>query len=139
MWVDRYRDSGKTLGAVIEEVFHMREAMWEYGESSTPIKALPPPKHVPPPPQPPKRPDDNQGGGKGGGGQGGGGKKIKAIKYYLKDNTKLCPDWQKGSCKNNMYNCSKGKHMCGAVEVGGRVCGGRHTPSRCTNKRVERA
>ena len=42
MWVDRYRDSGKTLGAVIEEVFHMREAMWEYGESSSPVKALPP-------------------------------------------------------------------------------------------------
>ena len=133
MWVDRYRDSGKTLGAVIEEVFHMREAMWEYGESSSPVKALPPPKHVPqqppkhvPPPQPPK-------------GHQGGCKKIKAIKYYLKDNTKLCPDWQKGSCKKNMYNCSKGKHMCGAVEVGGRVCGGRHTPSRCTNKRVERA
>ena len=136
MWVDRYRDSGKTLGAVIEEVFHMREAMWEYGEPSTPTKALPPPKQVPPPPpQPPRK---GKGGSKGSGGQGGGGKKIKLIKYYLKDNTKLCPDWQKGSCKNNMWNCSKGKHMCGAVEVGGRVCGGRHTPSRCTNKRVER-
>ena len=42
LWVDRYRDSGKTLGAVFEEVFFMREAMWEYGEPSSPAKAPPP-------------------------------------------------------------------------------------------------
>ena len=137
MWVDRYRDSGKTLGAVIEEVFHMKEAMWEYGESSSPVKALPPPKHVPPP-QPPKKIHDNAHKNQRQGHQGGG-KKIKTIKHYLKDNTKLCPDWQKGSCKNPMHSCPKGKHMCGAVEVGGRVCGGRHTPAKCTNKGVERA
>ena len=89
LWVDRYRDSGKTLGAVIEEVFFMREAMWEYGEPSSPAKALQPPKPPPHPPKanppPPPRPQQAPGGGQG--------KRIKTIKHYMKDNTKLCPDW----------------------------------------------
>ena len=76
------------------------------------------------------------------GGQGaashGGGKRVKTVKHYLKDNTKLCADDQKGQCKNPMHKCPKGKHMCGAVEVGGRVCGGRRAPAKCNNKKVER-
>ena len=65
--------------------------------------------------------------------------KVKTIKHTLKDGTKLCPDFQKGTCKKGV-NCPKGKHLCGAVEKSGRVCGGRHSPGlgKCTNKKVVR-
>ena len=120
---------GSTI-ALIQEVYKQREAVWDYqpAEKTTTLAKYDPkvvnrqpnPK---PQPQPPKA-----------------GTKVKTIKHVLKDGTKLCPAFQKGSCPNGAKDCSKGKHLCGAVEKSGRICGGRHSPGlgKCTNKKVER-
>ena len=52
MWVDKYRNSDKPLGLVIEEVFNMREGLWNPPEAATPAAT--------------------GGGGNGGSGRGGG-------------------------------------------------------------------
>lgn len=139
-WVEAFRNSSKPLGAVVLEVFHRRDAFWDV-DAKKPVPAGPGPNAtsaltsatqaltaaaagikaqtagLPKPPAklgPPK-----------------------TVLFTLKNGTKLCPDWQKGKCKEP---CPKNlAHQCGAVQSGNRVCGSRlHGASACDNKRVER-
>jgi hypothetical protein len=158
MWVDKYRNSDKPLGLVIEEVFNMREGLWNPPEAVVAIPA-------------------GGGGGGGGGGHGagygnggngaaanggggakggkdgkggkggkgggkggqGGGKAQMKTQMQMKDGTKLCPDFQQHKCKMQKdQRCPKGLHRCAAQMKGGRVCGGPHTPDNCHNKNILR-
>jgi hypothetical protein len=145
-WVDRFRNGNKTLGQVVEEVLDMREAMWEYvREVATPQRQQRQEDRRDESPRKNRR-QAKKGGGKGGdNGDGraqkqGGARRPNVVKLQLKNGTKLCPAFQRGQCKEGAQ-CQKGKHMCGAEEKGGRICGAPHSPANggCNNNRVVRA
>ena len=134
-WVERFRESDKPLGVVINECLQMRESCWEY-EKPVPVRATPPELAIVPYVQPPPNPkgvvNPNVGA------QVDLRRPPKVIKYQLKNGTKLCAEFQANKCKHKAGKCPKGKHLCGGCEKSGRVCGGNHSPLKCNNKKVER-
>ena len=57
------------------------------------------------------------------------------VSTKLLDGTRLCLDFQKGSCPNGP-ECPKGAHKCGIVLKNGRVCGmANHSANNCRNMR----
>ena len=134
-WVGEYRNSARTLGKVIRLVFAHREASWEVDTTSKAnlvagARASKGASGSTPPPAPKSQ-------GKGSKSTDCNKKMPKVISKQLKDKTRLCSDYQYGRCKNPHNACRQGKHLCGAVLVGGRVCGGKHFGSRCSNPRCE--
>ncbi len=163
LWTDKFRNSESSLGEVISETFHQREAMWEIPKQTKAGGG-------------PKVGGGNgnggngngngasngngngngngggngngkKGGGKGnngnnnGNGNGGGRQKgAKRIAGMLRGKTKLCSAYQKGTCDacRPGQTCKSGKHVCGGVMKSGRVCGGAHPACECTNKAVPR-
>jgi len=127
IWVDRYRNGTKTLGAIILETMNQREAMWEAERVPKPI--APPKEPIPDKePQETKRNSKTQRVKKKLG-------KPKTVAKVFRDGTKLCQAYQRGQCANSQC---KMRHSCGAVTKSGRVCGGQHPASQCRNKAVVR-
>jgi hypothetical protein len=127
-WCEMFRESSRPLGSVIQDAFNVRASLWEYNAPAVATQTTPrPPAPTSPKPDPQPR-ADRPANPKGG---------PKVIKTQLKNGTKLCDLFQKNQCKSKT-DCARGKHICGATEKGGRVCGGRHYPGKCTNKKVER-
>ena len=129
IWVDKFRNSSESLGAIIHATFERREAMWEPPEGN--VKPPPPVKEAPgaaaaaAAETPVKKAVDVS-------------KPPAQVAQLLKDGSKLCGAFNKGNCKAKGTQCAAGKHLCGGVQQGGRVCGGRHPACKCPNKRVLR-
>ncbi|CAE8628350.1 unnamed protein product [Polarella glacialis] len=104
-WIDRFRNSSKTLGLVIKEVHAARSAHWDI--SGLQITTAP---------------------------ARGTGTVFNACAATLRDNTALCPAFNsKRGC--NVPNCSSGAHRCGWIAPGGRVCGSwGHSYNNCHKK-----
>jgi hypothetical protein len=128
LWVSQFRDSDRSLGAVIKDVMQLRDAHWIPHRSmpravvsrevaSTEKVAKPAAANAVAPGAPIK------------------GKKIAST---LRDGTKLCKNWQQGKCKTT--NCPNGTHKCGVVLRGNRVCGqSSHGASDCKAKKFMKA
>ena len=79
--------------------------------------------------------DKGKGKGKGKGKQAGRKLVPGTVSTKMLDGTKLCPEFQKGSCPNTQ-DCPKGAHKCGIVLKNGRVCGmANHSANNCRNMR----
>ena len=79
--------------------------------------------------------DKGKGKGKGKGKQAGRKLVPGTVSMKMLDGTRLCPDFQKGSCPNGP-ECPKGAHKCGVVLKTGRVCGmANHSANNCRNMR----
>ncbi|CAE7251852.1 unnamed protein product [Symbiodinium sp. CCMP2592] len=121
-WVSRFREGTRTLGAVIKEVMEARDAHWL-------APALPEAGPVAPKPQPvitePTKSSLFVSGPMVGG---------KPTARVMKDGTKLCGDYQKGSCKHSPP-CPNGAHRCAVVLRAERVCGApNHGAAKCKAK-----
>ncbi|CAE7839226.1 unnamed protein product [Symbiodinium sp. CCMP2592] len=126
-WVSRFREGTRTLGAVIKEVMEARDAHWL-------APALPEAGPVAPKPQPvitePTKSSLFVSGPMVGG---------KPTARVMKDGTKLCGDYQKGSCKHSPP-CPNGAHRCAVVLRAERVCGApNHGAAKCKAKAKARS
>ncbi|CAE7828536.1 unnamed protein product [Symbiodinium necroappetens] len=119
-WVARFRDSQKTLGQVIKEVYVARDPHWIPVSSSTSVGSS---SQLQAPPPPPKVESLFQILGTIAG---------KKVAARMKDGKQLCGEFQRGKC--NKKDCTSGAHLCGVVIRHERVCGGQHTPAQCKNK-----
>ena len=147
MWVSEFREGNRTLGQVVSSVFAKRDAHWEappmmYATPETPKPALVGNKErghrvaqrqqplqqqlVLPPPPPPQPYNDDKGANRSA-------ELTPGITVtHLRDGKKLCPDFQKGTCKVKKASCPLGLHKCGMVTKRGRVCGmGFHVANVC--------
>ena len=105
-WVARFRDSQKSLGRVIQEVYAMRDAHW-----SVPITTSgTPSSRSTPEPVTPVKSDSNRW-------TLGNPINGRQVAKILKDGTRLCQAFQHGQCK------AKAKHRCGLVLRKERACG----------------
>ncbi|CAE7538614.1 unnamed protein product [Symbiodinium sp. CCMP2592] len=127
VWVSKFRESTKTLGAVVREVLDLRDAHWIPVQSGSASEALSASPAKPPQggaPQPPPKPSSFALG------KSVNGKKVAQM---MKDGKRLCQDYQEG-------RCARGKqcpdlHRCGVVLKGERVCGSaKHGASQCKQK-----
>ncbi|CAE7194368.1 unnamed protein product [Symbiodinium sp. CCMP2592] len=121
-WVSRFREGTRMLGAVIKEVMEARDAHWL-------APALPEGGPVAPKPQPviaePTKSSLFVPGPMVGG---------MPTARVMKDGTKLCGDYQKGSCKH-APPCPNGAHRCAVVLRAERVCGApNHGAAKCKAK-----
>ena len=140
LWVDKYRNSPLTLGEVIRDTLIQREALWEVPVlvRQTVLERAPQ--------QPRQQPKQSYGSKAAGKSKGKGGKnspggqarvgKAKTMAPKLRDGKSLCAEYNLGRC--HTPNCSKGRHQCSGVQVGGRVCGGPHPAVRCPNRQVRK-
>ena len=110
-WVARFRDSQKSLGRVIQEVYAMRDAHW-----SVPIttSGTPSSKSTSDPVTPVKSEANRWTLGNPING--------RQVAKILKDGTRLCQAFQHGQCKAKA-NCTNGQHRCGLVLRKERACG----------------
>jgi len=136
LWVKQFQNSDRTLGQVIASVYDLRDAHWEYSkQQQQPVRGADfehPIKR--------RRGSDQQqqqgaqGGapllaikdkkniGKGDGKGKGNGKPLpyyskfgKQVASETKNGTKLCPDFQAGTCATKGKGCAKGRHLCGVL------------------------
>jgi hypothetical protein len=140
-WIRTYRNSGKTLGVIIDEVFNQRDAHWSqvantFEEKPTKFQKAEPKlkarsrstrqQSAPLAIRDKATPGAPQGKGRGqpkGGTKGESKGKNLGTSATMKDGTKLCPDFQKGSCMTTGRRCAKGEHKCGVLTGdNGRVC-----------------
>ena len=119
-WVARFRDSQKTLGQVIKEVYVARDPHWIPVSSSTSTGSSGQ-QQAPTPPAKVESLFQVLGSIAG-----------KKVAARMKDGKQLCADFQRGKC--NKKDCASGAHLCGVVIRHERVCGGQHTPAQCKNK-----
>jgi len=134
-WIEEFRNSDKTLGQVIANVYTSREAVWAVVELKFTSQNM----------QSPVRKIQDKGE------QGGSGKKraqdppeskSRALgpaantASSLRDGSKLCVNYNRGSCGNKKETCKHGRHFCSGTQANGRVCGGRHPASQCSNPKV---
>ena len=131
LWVKHFQQSNHTLGQVIRMVYDLRDAHWEYQQAPKPQG---PPAYERP--EIKRRKTDDQAsaaaakspGAKGakatGKGTGGGPddhplpyftKFGKKIAKETKNGTKICPDFQGGTCQAQGKGCPKGRHICGVL------------------------
>ena len=110
-WVARFRDSQKSLGRVIQEVYAMRDAHW-----SVPITTSGAPSSKPTSdPVTPVKSEANRW-------TLGNPINGRQVAKILKDGTRLCQAFQHGQCKAKA-NCTNGQHRCGLVLRKERACG----------------
>ncbi|CAE7363164.1 unnamed protein product, partial [Symbiodinium sp. CCMP2592] len=110
VWVSKFRESTKTLGAVVREVLDLRDAHWipvQAGSASEALSASPAKPPQGGAPQPPPKPSSFALG------KSVNGKKVAQM---MKDGKRLCQDYQEG-------RCARGKqcpdlHRCGVVLKG---------------------
>ena len=133
-WIEEFRNSDRTLGQVIAHVYTSREAVWAVDE----LKFMAPMGL-----SPVKKLQDRQDSGqkdkrqqtvpptkaKGAG-------PAANLASALRDGNKLCANYNRGACGNKKDNCKHGRHFCSGTQANGRVCGGRHPASACTNPKV---
>ena len=128
-WVSKFRESTKTLGAVVREVMNLRDAHWipvlanASGEalSASPAKPSAPAGGTPTPT--PKVSSFQLG-------RSVNGKKVAKV---MKDGKRLCQDFQEGRCARG--NQCPDQRRCGIVLKGERVCGSsKHGASACKQK-----
>ncbi|CAE7248146.1 unnamed protein product, partial [Symbiodinium sp. CCMP2456] len=100
-WVARFRDSQKTLGQVIKEVFVACDPHWIPPSSGPPGAAAAPPEA---PPTLPKADSLFQLLGTIAG---------KKVASCMKDGKQLCKEFQRGRCSKK--DCTAGAHLCGVV------------------------
>ena len=110
-WVSRFRDSQKSLGRVIQEVYAMRDAHWSVPVTTSGI----PSSRSTPEPVTPVKPDSNRW-------TLGNPINGRQVAKILKDGTRLCQAFQHGQCKAKA-NCANGQHRCGLVLRKERACG----------------
>jgi len=134
-WIEEYRNSDKTLGQVIAHVYTSREAVWAVDEL----------KFATPVGQSPVKKIQDRGDVAGAGKQRGQPPpEIKGrspgpaanMATSLRDGNKLCANYNRGNCGNKKDTCKHGRHFCSGTQLNGRVCGGRHPASMCTNPKV---
>ncbi|CAE7812806.1 unnamed protein product [Symbiodinium sp. CCMP2592] len=114
VWVSKFRESTKTLGAVVREVLNLRDAHWIPVQSGSASEALSASPAKPPQggaPQPPPKPSAFALG------KSVNGKKVAQM---MEDGKRLCQDYQEG-------RCARGKqcpdlHRCGVVLKGESSC-----------------
>ena len=112
-WVADFRDSTDTLGAVVKRVMVTRDAHWspvEAPENDAPVRvhsaAEATPEKIKRDTQPRKPPQQQE------------------IKLSLLNGEKICPAFQKGSCRTQGIGCAAGLHKCAVMtSKSGRVCG----------------
>jgi len=134
-WIEEFRNSDKTLGQVIANVYTSREAVWAVDE----LKFLSQNMH-----SPVRKIQDK-------GEQSDSGKKraqdppkdkskgpgpAANTASSLRDGNKLCANYNRGNCGNKKDTCKHGRHFCSGTQANGRVCGGRHPASQCSNPKV---
>ena len=137
VWVSTFRDGEETIGEVIKHTMDRRGAHWD-------PPALPPAAYQQQRQQ--QQPQKGQ--------SGKGGKQEQArpigkgpllasqkplpagtVALSLKDGQRLCPDFQKGTCRGKGNQCPKGIHKCGNVTSRGRPCGmAFHGANKCRVK-----
>ncbi|CAE7945418.1 unnamed protein product, partial [Symbiodinium necroappetens] len=100
-WVARFRDSQKTLGQVIKEVYVARDPHWIPVSSNT-FAGSSGQQQAPPPPAKVESLFQIL--------SSVAGKKVAAR---MKDGKQLCADFQRGKC--NKKDCASGAHLCGVV------------------------
>ena len=134
-WIEEFRNSDKTLGQVIANVYTSREAAWAVDElkfntqiSQSPVKKLhdrgESPGGAKQRPQSLPEPKSKAPGA------------AANTAASLRDGNKLCANYNRGNCGNKKDTCKHGRHFCSGTQVNGRVCGGRHPASQCTNTKV---
>lgn len=122
-WVSKFRESTRTLGSVVKELYESRDPHWT-------APSLPEgPAHTPPPLRSATSetpPSQFQLGQK---------VKGKSVAKTMRDGTVLCPAFQQGNCKTSGASCPKGAHRCGVVTRGQRTCNSaNHGAASCTVK-----
>lgn len=124
-WVARFRESQATLGVIIKEVMAQRDAHW-VALSWGPPEVTPPAAggdSAQPPPKSSKVSQFTLGKPVNG----------RQVARTMKDGTKLCQNFQQGTCKNKTP-CAQGQHRCALVTRKERVCGAAgHGAHACRN------
>ena len=122
VWVDRHRNSEKTLGEIVMQAMETRDALWQIPEDVREKIKLP--ISAPDRSNSTSNKRDREGKPKG---------KMSEehVSYKFKNGTALCKMYQWGQCSNQ--NCGR-KHLCGRIYTNGRVCGQRHPAISCTHK-----
>ena len=133
-WVEGYRNSDKSLGQVVMSTYINREAVWTVDESAA--RAVRDDQQPPHSPTPAEQSNTQRVSCRHLVEHRKPGQAIR-VAQKLRDGTKLCSAFQKGSCRSKT-DCWEGKHFCGGLQESDRVCGGRHSASRCTNGKVKR-
>ena len=110
-WVARFRDSQKSLGRVIQEVYAMRDAHWSVPITTSGTTSS---RSTPDPVTPVKSEANRWTLGNPING--------RQVAKILKDGTRLCQAFQHGQCKAKA-NCTNGQHRCGLVLRKERACG----------------
>ena len=123
-WVSKFRESNQTLGQVLCEVFTSRDAHWSSPSAASDRKA--PAPTAASQNSPVKEAPASLKMGKPVNG--------KPVALTLTDGVKLCPQFQRGTCKAKP--CPQGAHRCAAVLRANRVCGAySHGANQCQGKR----
>ena len=129
-WIAKFRESTRSLGAIIKEVYTARDAHWVPPATTTPSSlnktATPLKQQAKPPGKEPNSPSQFQLG-----------KPIqgRSVAKVMKDGTRLCQGFQHKQCKGPKNGCPNGAHRCGAVLRGERVCGAPgHGAAECRAK-----
>ena len=117
-WVAEFRDGTDTLGAIVKKVMVTRDAHWSPVEAPKSDTQSHTGRQSRSPTETPR--DD----------------KVKhdaparassqqqEVKLSLMNGDKLCPAFQKGTCRTQGKGCAAGLHRCGvATSANGRVCG----------------
>ena len=144
VWVTIFRDGDETIGEVIKNTMSRRGAHWDAPPSMTPYhQPRDPPnrQHQQSPHQQSPRSPQGKGGkqrkqespsktsrpqqGNSPSGSTAGNSKLTpgSVVRILNNGTALCPDFQRGECRNDGARCAKGLHKCGKVGPKGRICG----------------
>ena len=120
-WVSLFRESTKSLGEIIVEVYNRRDAHWAAppgNEPMTPPAKTPPAAAASTPPPLSKFVI-------------GGEIHGKQFARVMRDGVQLCQAFQRGECKAKGA-CKGGAHRCGIVLKKQRVCGSSsHGASQC--------
>ena len=122
LWIDGFRNGGKTLGEVIVKTAEIRESVGQVPDELKKLRGKDGQEEV-------RNKRDADGRLKSGGTR----MTSADIECKFRNGTKLCREFQFGNCK--VENCQKGKHQC-ARKVGtkGRVRGGKHSAVKCQAK-----
>jgi len=124
LWIDGFRNGGKTLGEVIVKTAEIRESVWHVPDEIKKMRGREGQEE-------PERRSKRDAEGKP---KGGGTKMTSAdIECKFRNGTKLCREYQFGNCK--AADCAKGKHKCARkTGANARVCGGMHAAINCLAK-----
>eukprot|EP00435_Cladocopium_sp_Y103_P030945 s870_g7.t1 len=122
-WVSKYRESTRTLGAIVKETYEARDAHWVVVASTEVPSAVAPTAQSS---APDSASSHFQLGQKVNG---------KVVAKTMRDGTVLCPAFQQGNCKHKGASCPKGARKCGVVIKGQRICNAAsHGASTCSTR-----